>query len=227
MGRPSSPRTKPCPLFVDAPDENLVEWFGHRAADPGPRAGTGLRQRPQRRVPRGARLRGRRRRLLGRGAGLGAGAGVSTTSPRTAARSTSSWCAGRCGRRARPACFRPEGGGALTDREVYERRTLGGGLGYSDEQLRTLWGDGFAVDVLRPMRASTGEAFGEEFLSVLLANGSAQRPATHDHRERDARVGATALTSHSPLMITEWATQGPSLLPWRHCFDDHHRISPG
>lgn len=66
-------------------------------------------------------------------------------------------------------CFRPEGGGGLTDREVYERRTLGGGLGYSDEQLRALWGDGFTIDVLRPMAASTGSTFGEDFLSVLLA----------------------------------------------------------
>ncbi len=66
-------------------------------------------------------------------------------------------------------CFRPEGGGGLTDREVYERRTLGGGLGYSDEQLLALWGEGFTVEVLRPMVASTDWTFGEDFLSVLLA----------------------------------------------------------
>lgn len=72
-------------------------------------------------------------------------------------------------------CFRPDGGGGLTDREVYERRTLAGGLGYSEEQLRTLWGDGFAVDVLRPMRASTGETFGAGFLWVLLATRAGPR----------------------------------------------------
>lgn len=66
-------------------------------------------------------------------------------------------------------CFRPDGGGGLTDREVYERRTLGGGLGYSEEQLRSLWGDGFTVEVLRPMRSGGDGVYGEGFLSVLLA----------------------------------------------------------
>lgn len=66
-------------------------------------------------------------------------------------------------------CLRPGSGGGLTDREVYQRRTLGGGLGFSAEQLRALCGDDLTVEVLRPMTASTGSTFGEEFLTVLLA----------------------------------------------------------
>ncbi|QJY48579.1 class I SAM-dependent methyltransferase [Pseudonocardia broussonetiae] len=66
-------------------------------------------------------------------------------------------------------CFSPEGGSGLTDREVYERRTLGGGLGYSEDQLRALWSDGFVVDELRPLRAGVPGRFGEEFLNALLA----------------------------------------------------------
>lgn len=66
-------------------------------------------------------------------------------------------------------CFSPEGGSGLTDREVYERRTLGGGLGYSEDRLRALWSDGFVVDELRPLRAGVPGRFGEEFLTALLA----------------------------------------------------------
>ena len=33
-------------------------------------------------------------------------------------------------------CFRPEGGSGYTDEQVYERGTLGGGLGYSEHRLR-------------------------------------------------------------------------------------------
>lgn len=77
-------------------------------------------------------------------------------------------------------CFRPEGGSGLTDREVYRRRNLGGGLGYSEEHLRALWdGGSFAVEVLRQMRATTTDEdrFGRDFLWALLAvKGSAGAP---------------------------------------------------
>jgi cyclopropane fatty-acyl-phospholipid synthase-like methyltransferase len=66
-------------------------------------------------------------------------------------------------------CFRPEGGSGRTDRDVYEHRSLGGGLGYSEEQLRMLLADGFVVDELRQMRTGVPERFGEEFLWALLA----------------------------------------------------------
>jgi SAM-dependent methyltransferase len=70
------------------------------------------------------------------------------------------------------SCFRPEGGSGLTDQQVYERASLGGGLGYTEEQLRALWDRApFSVQVVRQMaRAGTGGPyFGEDFLWVLLA----------------------------------------------------------
>jgi len=68
-------------------------------------------------------------------------------------------------------CFRPEGGSGLSDDEVYERRTLGGGLGYTDTQLRALWSGPFEISILRQMQESPpGSAvFGKSFLWVLLA----------------------------------------------------------
>jgi SAM-dependent methyltransferase len=69
-------------------------------------------------------------------------------------------------------CFRPEGGSGLTDQQVYERATLGGGLGYSAGRLRALWDRApFSVRVLRQMTKTdgTGPYFGEDFLWVLLA----------------------------------------------------------
>ncbi len=36
-------------------------------------------------------------------------------------------------------CFRPEGGSGYTDRQVYQRASLGGGLGYPQDRLRSLW----------------------------------------------------------------------------------------
>jgi SAM-dependent methyltransferase len=75
-------------------------------------------------------------------------------------------------------CFRPEGGSGLTDQQVYEQASLGGGLGYSDGRLRALWDRApFSLRVLRQMARTegTGPYFGEDFLWVLLAtkDGSA------------------------------------------------------
>lgn len=65
-------------------------------------------------------------------------------------------------------CFRPEGGSGLTDREVYERWTLGGGLGYTEAQLRDIWSRELEILELRPMREVEG-LFGKDFLWVMLA----------------------------------------------------------
>jgi SAM-dependent methyltransferase len=68
-------------------------------------------------------------------------------------------------------CFRPEGGSGLSDEQVYERRSLGGGLGYTEERLRQIWSAGLEVRVVRQMKqcdAASG-LFGEDFLWVLLA----------------------------------------------------------
>jgi SAM-dependent methyltransferase len=70
------------------------------------------------------------------------------------------------------ACFRPEGGSGYTDQQVYERASLGGGLGYTEDQLRTLWDTApFSLRVLRPMTKTGAQdpCFGEDFLWVLLS----------------------------------------------------------
>jgi SAM-dependent methyltransferase len=69
-------------------------------------------------------------------------------------------------------CFRPEGGSGYTDQQVYERASLGGGLGYSEDHLRWLWDrPPFRVRVLRQMRkpGQQERRFGEDFLWTLLA----------------------------------------------------------
>lgn len=68
-------------------------------------------------------------------------------------------------------CFRPEGGSGYSDEDVYRHGSLGGGLGYAEEQLRQIWSRGLRVQVLRPMEkpdAGSG-LFGETLLWVLLA----------------------------------------------------------
>ena len=68
-------------------------------------------------------------------------------------------------------CFRPEGGSGLSDYEVYQRRTLGGGLGYTEEHLRKIWSHGLQVRVVLQMKKPSAESglFGEDFLWALLA----------------------------------------------------------
>jgi SAM-dependent methyltransferase len=69
-------------------------------------------------------------------------------------------------------CFRPEAGSGLTDIAVYERRTLGGGLGYSESELRSLWDrPPFSVQLIRQMDKTDGQGpcFGEDFLWTMLA----------------------------------------------------------
>jgi SAM-dependent methyltransferase len=69
-------------------------------------------------------------------------------------------------------CFRPEGGSGYTDQQVYERASLGGGLGYPEDRLRALWDKApFSLRALRQMRKTDGQepCFGEDFLWTLLA----------------------------------------------------------
>jgi SAM-dependent methyltransferase len=69
-------------------------------------------------------------------------------------------------------CFRPEGGSGYTDRQVYERASLGGGLGYSEDRLRAIWDQApFSLLVLRQMKQADGQGpcFGQDFLWALLA----------------------------------------------------------
>lgn len=76
------------------------------------------------------------------------------------------------------SCFTPEGGSGLSDEDVYTRRTLGGGLGYTEAQLRAIWGEAFEVLSLRPMQAHPQGAavFGLPFLWVMLARKPVKGP---------------------------------------------------
>lgn len=70
-------------------------------------------------------------------------------------------------------CFRPEGGSGLTDRQVYEQRRLGGGLGYTEEGLRQIFSRAFAILDIRRMRETPPGAglFGKDFLwAVRMCN---------------------------------------------------------
>ena len=69
------------------------------------------------------------------------------------------------------ACFKPEGGSGYSDQEVYERRSMGGGLGYTEERLRGIWSGKLRVHVIRQMHKPSSERglFGESFLWALLA----------------------------------------------------------
>ncbi|CCE02661.1 class I SAM-dependent methyltransferase [Bradyrhizobium sp. STM 3809] len=65
-------------------------------------------------------------------------------------------------------CFSPEGGGGLTDRQIYEKPWLGSGIGYSEEQLSKIFLPKFVINECRRMR-ETGQAepvFGKAFLWV-------------------------------------------------------------
>ena len=63
-------------------------------------------------------------------------------------------------------CFSPEAGSGLTDMQVYEQRTLGGGLGYSEQGLRDIFGARFHFTDIRRMRNMRPEdkLFGKDFL---------------------------------------------------------------
>ena len=198
-------RSKPCPFFVEWPDENLAEWFGAGLLTPG-------------RVLELGCGNGRNATYL---AGLGCGVDAVDFSPRAIEwareRATSagasvalqccsifdaafpagaydlvydSGCFHHVPPHRRPdyvalvrralkpggsyglVCFRPEGGSGYTDQQVYEQAGLGGGLGYSEDRLRALWGKApFCLRVLRQMNKTDGQGpcFGEDFLWVLLA----------------------------------------------------------
>jgi SAM-dependent methyltransferase len=198
-------RAKPCPFFVEWPDENLVAWFGDGRLTPG-------------RVLELGCGNGRDATYL---ASLGCGVDAVDFSARAiewarerakAARTSvrfqccsifdAAFTAGgydlvydsgcfhhlpphrrrdyvelvrtalRPGGSYGLVCFRPEGGSGYTDQQVYERASLGGGLGYTEDRLRALWDrPPFSLQVLRQMKKTdrTGPCFGGDFLWTLLA----------------------------------------------------------
>lgn len=66
-------------------------------------------------------------------------------------------------------CFRPEGGSGLTDLQVYQRRTLGGGLGFTEASLRQIFETCFDIVEFRRMHEMlpTDEKYGKDFLSAV------------------------------------------------------------
>lgn len=69
-------------------------------------------------------------------------------------------------------CFGSEAGSGYTDQQVYERRSLGKGLGYSEDRLRALWDTRpFFLRALRQMTKTDelGPFYGENYLWALLA----------------------------------------------------------
>ncbi|EIP96733.1 methyltransferase family protein [Opitutaceae bacterium TAV1] len=71
-------------------------------------------------------------------------------------------------------CFAPEGGSGLSDKAVYVQRRMGGGLGFSKEELHDIFGDIFHICEQRRMRRKKPEdrLFGEKtFQTVLMQAG--------------------------------------------------------
>ena len=72
-------------------------------------------------------------------------------------------------------CFRPEGGSGFSDDDVYERKTLGGGLGYTDTQLQEIWSGPLKILELRQMEQPPegSKLFGLSCLWALRAQREA------------------------------------------------------
>lgn len=72
-------------------------------------------------------------------------------------------------------CFAPEAGSGLTDQEVYEQRTLAGGLGYTEASLRAIFSRHFQIASLRRMREVPPDCqvFGKDFLWTALMRRTA------------------------------------------------------
>lgn len=167
-----SDRAKPCPFFVEWPDESLVEWFDGGLLTPGHVLELGCGH--------------------GRNAAFLAGLGCTVDAVDFSAKAIE-WAVERANAAGVPVnyqccsifdttftegsydlvydsgcfhhlpphrrkdyvelvrralkpggsyglvCFRPEGGSGYTDRQVHEHRSLGGGLGYSEDRLHALW----------------------------------------------------------------------------------------
>lgn len=79
-------------------------------------------------------------------------------------------------------CFRPEGGSGLTDEQACERKTLGGGLGYTEARLREIWAGPLRVISLRQMVPQSADSglFGESFLWAMLAQKPWEHPQADD-----------------------------------------------
>jgi SAM-dependent methyltransferase len=195
-------RARPCPFFVDAPDESLVQWLHDTPVPPARALDLGCGH-------------GRNTRHLARQGHAVIGVDYAPAAIAWAEESTrgsglpiewhcrsafdldlpaghfdlvyDSGCFHHIAPHRRPGyvqrvamllrpggwfgltCFRPEGGSGLTDLQVYEQRTLGGGLGFTEAQLRAIWSAAFEIVQLRPMiKPPPGSGlFGEPFLWAM------------------------------------------------------------
>lgn len=64
------------------------------------------------------------------------------------------------------SCFAPGGGSDYTDLEVYEKRSMGGGLSFTEGAIRNIFAEGFEDITIRRMRdfPDGGGEFGKDFL---------------------------------------------------------------
>ncbi len=197
-------RAKPCPFFVEAPDESLVQWVDAQTIRPGRAVdlGCGHARNAIFLARRGFDVEGvdYSRTAIDWAGERVRDAGVDV---RLRCQSVFAWeCAAgsvdlvydsgcfhhlpphrrrtyveRVTTALKPGgwfgltCFRPEGGSGYSDQEVYERRSLGGGLGYTQTRLREVWSHGLQVHTIRQMRkpGDGSGLFGEDFLWALLA----------------------------------------------------------
>ncbi|MFE8699636.1 class I SAM-dependent methyltransferase [Cytobacillus sp. FJAT-54145] len=67
-------------------------------------------------------------------------------------------------------CFNPDGSNGISDWEVYEERSLKGGIGYTEDRFKEIFTQHFAITHFRRMRKSTevNGLFGEDFLWTSL-----------------------------------------------------------
>ncbi len=68
-------------------------------------------------------------------------------------------------------CFTPEGGSGYSDEEACAKGSLGGGLGYTEDRLRSIWGGRLRISTLRRMvhQDPPSDLFGVDFLWSMLA----------------------------------------------------------
>jgi SAM-dependent methyltransferase len=125
-------------------------------------------------------------------------------------------------------CFTPEGGSGYTDEEVYERSSMGWGLGYDEARLRQIWGHAFEIRVLRRMQnqAEGAELFGRDFLWAMLAQrrggcdaGLRWGPSSAAKLRRSARRLA-ASGGHSRKKAGPIAAPGQGDATWISCARD-------
>ncbi|MBX9345569.1 methyltransferase domain-containing protein [Chromobacterium piscinae] len=197
-------RQRPCPFFVDAPDENLAGWLDAGRIAPGLAIdlGCGHGRNALHLAGKGFRVRAvdfsesaiawARERVAASGQRveiIQASVFEFPFEEGTADLVYDGGCfhhlaphrrhqyMARVARMLRPGghfglvCFAPSGGSGFNDAEVYEKNSLGGGLGYDERRLRELWSPWLEIEAIAPMREmpASSQLFGKDFLMTMLA----------------------------------------------------------